>query len=83
MLRKKAACWHAFLKAKSNASWERYRYARNRCTSLKRSAINKEYVDGMCQGDTDGKMFWQNIQPFLSNKGVTSQSRIVIREHTT
>ena len=34
----------------------------------------------MCQGDTDGKMFWQTIQPFLSNKGVTSQSRIVIRE---
>ena len=79
MLRKKATCWHAYLKAKSNANWERYRCARNRCTSLKRSAI-KEYFDDRCQGDTNGKMFWQTIRPFLSNKGCSSQNTIVLRE---
>ena len=142
MLRKKATCWHAYLKAKNNANWERYRCARNRCTSLKRSAIKgalyiiqilcrrytfwsypagltiadtpgkqkltyrrvyshhfqttiaesihttsnsiqcpfKEYVDDRCQGDTNGKMFWQTIRPFLSNKGCPSQNTIVLRE---
>ena len=78
-LRKKATCWHAYLKVKSNANWESYRCVRNRCTSLKRSAI-KEYVDDRCQGDTNGKMFWQKIRPFLSNKGGASQNTIVLRE---
>ena len=79
MLRKKATCWHAYMKAKSNANWEIYRCARNRRTSLKRSAI-KEYFDDRCQGDTNGNMFWQTIRSFLSNKGCSSQNTIVLRE---
>ena len=31
-------------------------------------------------GDTNGKMFWQTIRPFLSNKGGASQNTIVLRE---
>ena len=69
MLRKKATCWHAYLKAKRNANWESYRCARNRCTSLKRSAM-KVYFDDS-QGDTNGKMFWQTIRPFLGHSAVT------------
>ena len=49
------------------------------CTGLKRPA-NKDYFDDMCQGDTNGKMFWQTIRPFLSNKGGASQNTIVLRE---
>ena len=32
------------------------------------------------QGDTNGKMFWQTIRPFLSIKGGASQNTIVLRE---
>ena len=66
---------------KSNTNWEKYRCVRNRCTSLKRSAI-KEYFDDRCQGDTNGKMFWQTIRPFLSIKGGAIQNTIVLRELT-
>ena len=54
-------------------------YARNRCTSLKRSAI-KEYFDDRCQGDTKGEAFWKTIRPFLANKG-ENQNTIVLREN--
>ena len=75
MLRKKATCWHAYLKVKSNANWEKYR-----CASLKRSAIKEYFDDILCPGDTNGKMFWQTNRPSLSNKGGASQNTIVLRE---
>ena len=79
ILRKKATCWHVYLKVKSNANSERYGCARNRCTNLKRIEI-KEYFNDRCQGDTNGKMFWQTIRPFLSNTGGASQNAIVLTE---
>ena len=56
-----------------------YSCARNGCTSLKRSAIT-EYFDDRCQGDTNGKMFWQTIRPFLSTKGVLAKTRLLRAE---
>ena len=68
-----------YLNNKNNANWQKYRFTRNRCTSLKRSAI-KEYFDDRCQGDTKGKAFWKTIRPFLANKG-ENQNTIVLREN--
>ena len=79
MLRKKANYWHVYLNNKNNANWQKYRFARNRCSSLKRSAI-KEYFDDRCQWDTKGKAFWKTIRPFLANKG-QNQNTIVLREN--
>ena len=67
MLRKKATCWHAYLKVKSNANWEKYRCARNRCTSLKRSAI-KEYFPGV-RGTQTGDVLANDSAISLEQRG--------------
>ena len=63
MLRKKATCWHSYLKAKSNAYWERYRCARNRCTSLLRNILMtgvRGTQTGRCSGKRLGH-FYENL----------------------
>ena len=48
-----------------------YKRQRNKVTKLKRMSV-RNYFEDRCKNDVNGKIFWKNIKPFMSDKGLTN-----------
>ena len=71
----KAMLRRKFDKCSDQNNWNKYRMQRNLVTFLKRKSI-KEYFNKRCNGQTNGKQFWDTVRPFMSDnlKSVSSIS---------
>jgi hypothetical protein len=52
---------------------KKFRKQRNHCTNLRRRAV-KDYFKEKCDGKSGSKDFWSTVKPFLTNKGINTQT---------
>jgi len=65
-------------KCPTESNWEQFRRQRNLVTSLQKRSI-QHYLKEKCQGTTNGKEFWNTVNPLISDKYMGS-SEITLME---
>ena len=66
-------------KLKTDECLQSFKRQRNFCNRLYKREKNKFYSNLNLKNITDNKMFWKNIKPFFSNKGI-SKTEITLIE---
>ena len=66
-----------FNKNKTDGNWENFKKQRNRCTTLKRRALNRYFK----KKSDSPKSFWKIFGPYLSNRGHNIDEDIMLLEN--
>ena len=69
--------WRIFSKDRSYYNWERYRKQRNKVVSLRKKSKNT-FMRDKCASVKNGKEFWQNMKPLISNNIREENNDIVL-----
>ena len=68
-----------YRKQPTDINSERYRKQKNFCSKLYKKERKKYYSNLDLKQFTDNKPFWQNIEPFLSDKNEFSNCSVTIK----
>ena len=74
---KKKMYHNKFLQDKSDANWEVYRKQRNLVTKIKKNSIKTRCYERTA-GSPKSSTFYSTIKPFLSSKGIKSNTNIIL-----
>ncbi len=71
-----------FQSNRSNENWEKYRKQRNACVDLRRQSMRNYFSNRLQdQKSGSGRVFWQTVKPFLTNKGAHGNDTITLNEN--
>ena len=70
-----------FNKQRSDENWDNYKKQRNFCVKLLRQTKEKYFSDINVKSISDNKKFWKTIKPFFSNKGLNTNSMMLVEDN--
>ena len=68
-------------KQRSDENWNNYKKQRNFCVKLLRQTKEKFFSDINVKSISDNKKFWKTIKPFFSNKGLNTNSMMLVEDN--
>ena len=70
-----------FNKNRSDENWNNYKKQRNFCVKLLRQTKQKYFNDINVKSISDYNKFWKTIKPFFSNKGLNTNSIMLVENN--
>ena len=71
---------HNLNKRRSDENWNNYTKQRNFCVKQLRQTKEKHFSDINVKSISDNKKFWKTIKPFFSNKGLNTNSMMLVED---
>ena len=68
-------------KQRSDENWKNYKKQRDFCVKLLRQTKEKFFSDINVKSISDNKNFWKTIKPFFSNKGLNTNSMMLVEDN--
>ena len=68
-------------KQRSDENWNSYKKQRNFCVKILRQTKEKYFSDINVRSIYDNKKFWKTIKPFFSNKGLNTNSMMLVEDN--
>ncbi|KAK3099036.1 hypothetical protein FSP39_025464 [Pinctada imbricata] len=68
-----------YVKYRNSKTWEKYRQQRNLVEKIKRRSMSRYFIE-RCTGGHKSDKFWPTIMPFLSKKGNSNGTKIILEE---
>ena len=79
-INKKHMLHNKYRKYKCNKTWEDYRVQRNLVNKIKRKSMSTYFLE-RCAGGSKSSDFCKAIKPYMSNKAISKNNKIILNEN--